>query len=177
MYLHIYFNGAKTVEDKISFNKMLDALEEELLLGNRNPEHEKQYAKYYGINTTPVRGIQLTPKQEAIDEAEENYGYFALMSNSIKDPFEALDIYRSKDLIEKAFGNLKERLNMRTTTVSSDINLEGKLFVQFIALIYLSYVKKMMNDKNLFKNYTMQEVLDELDMIECFEQQGRSLRV
>ena len=99
------------------------------------------------------------------------------MSNSIKDPFETLDIYRSKALVEKAFGNLKERLNMRTTTVSSDINLEGKLFVQFIALIYLSYVKKMMHDHNLFKNYTMQEVLDELDMIECFEQQGRTLRI
>ena len=177
MYLHLYFNEAKAVEDKISFNKMLDAFEEELCSGKRNPEHEKQYVKYYDINTTPVRGTQLTPKQEAINEAEKNYGYFALMSNSIKYPFEALDIYRSKDLIEKAFDNLKERLNMRTATVSSDINLEGKLFVQFIALIYISYVKKMMNDKNLFKNYTMQEVMDELDMIECFEQQGRSLRV
>jgi len=177
MYLHIYFNEAKAVDDKISFNKMLDAFEDELFSGKRNPEHEKHYAKYYNINTTPVRGLQVTPKQEAIDEAEKNYGYFALMSNVIKDPFEALDIYRSKDLVEKAFGNLKERLNMRTTTVSSDINLEGKLFVQFIALIYLSYVKKMMQDHNLFKNYTMQEVLDELDMIECFEQKGCSIRI
>ena len=177
MYLHIYYNESKAVEDKHSFNKMLDDIEEEMLSGKRNSEHEKQYKKYFDINTTPVRGMKLTPKQEAIDEAEKNYGFFALMSNSIKDPFEALDIYRSKDLIEKAFGNLKERLNMRTTTVSSDINLEGKLFVQFIALIYLSYVKKMMNDKNLFKNNTMQEVLDELDIIECFEQQGRSLRI
>ena len=176
MYLHIYFNPLKAAEDKVSFNKMLDSLERELLSGMRNPEHEKQYAKYYEINATPVRGIHLTPKQAAIDEAEKNYGYFALISNSIKDPFEALEIYRSKDLIEKAFGNLKERLNMRTTTVSSDINLEGKLFVQFIALIYLSYIKKVMNDKNLFKNYTMQEVLDELDVIESFEQPGRSLR-
>lgn len=66
---------------------------------------------------------------------------------------------------------------MILTTVSSDINLEGTLFVQFIALIYLSYVKKMMSDKNLFKNYTMQEVLDEHDMIECFEQPGRALRI
>jgi transposase len=177
MYLHIYFNEAQAVEDRISFNKMLDELEEELKFGKRNPKHEKQYAKYYDINTTPVRGIQLMPKQEAIDEAEKNYGFFVFMGNSIKDPFEALDIYRSKDLAEKAFGNLKERLNMRTTTVSSDINLEGKLFVQFIALIFLSYVKKEMNNKKMFKNYTMQEVLDELDLIECFEQQGRPLRV
>jgi len=177
MYLHLYFNEAQAVEDKISFNKMLDGFEEELLSGKRNPNHEKQYAKYYDFNTTPARGIQLVPKQEAIDEAEKNYGFFVLMSNCIKDPFEALDIYRSKDLAEKAFGNLKERLNMRTTTVSSDINLEGKLFVQFIALIYLSYVKKAMSEKNMFRKYTMQEVLDELDLIECFEQQSRPLRV
>jgi len=48
--------------------------------------------------------------------------------------------------VEKAFGNLKERLNMRRTTVSSDNALEGKLFVQFLALIYLSYIKKQMSD-------------------------------
>ena len=35
----------------------------------------------------------------------------------------------------------------------------------------------MMQDKNLFKKYTMQELLDEFDIIECFKQQGRELRV
>jgi hypothetical protein len=36
-------------------------------------------------------------------------------------------------------------------------------------LIYLSYIKKTMRDNNLFKDYTMQELLDELDVIERFE--------
>ena len=71
----------------------------------------------------------MTPRQSAIDAAERNYGFFSLISNDIKDPLEALGIYRSKDVIEKAFGNLKERLNMRRTSVSSEENLEGKLFV------------------------------------------------
>jgi hypothetical protein len=34
-----------------------------------------------------------------------------------------------------------------------------------------------MNNKKMFKNTTMQEVLDKLDLIECFEQQGRPRRV
>jgi transposase len=89
----------------------------------------------------------------------------------------ALKIYRSKDMIEKAFGNLKERLNMRRTSVSSEENMEGKLFVQFVALIYLSYIKKTMSDHNLFKDYIMQELLDELDVIERFEQPGRRHRL
>ena len=177
IYLHLYYNDQRATDDKIAFNKMLDLLEYELNTGNRNPEHEKQYAKYYEIHQTPVRGITLTPKQEAISAAEKYYGYFALLSNGVKDPLEALEIYRSKDLIEKAFGNLKERLNMRRTSVSSDENLEGKLFVQFVALIYLSYIKKAMSDNNLFKDYTMQELLDELDVIERFEQPGHKPRV
>lgn len=60
--------------------------------------------------------------------------------------------------------------------VSSELSLDGKLFVEFIALIYLSYFKKKMQDKNLFKNYTVQGLTDEFDVIECFEQPGRDLR-
>jgi hypothetical protein len=100
--------------------------------------------QYYEISRIPVRGISITPKQAVIDQTEKNYGYFALISNGVKDPLEALEIYRGKDVIEKAFGNLKERLNLRRTSVLSEENLEGKLFVQFVALIIISYINKAM---------------------------------
>ena len=177
MYLHLFFNDQKAVDDKAAFNVLLDNLEEEMLSGNRDPEHEKLYHKYYEISRTPVRGISITPKQAAIDQTEKNYGYFALISNGVKDPLEALEIYRGKDVIEKAFGNLKERLNLRRTSVSSEENLEGKLFVQFVALIIISYINKAMSDQNLFKDYTLQELLDNQDVIEYFEQPGRRLHI
>jgi len=53
---------------------------------------------------------------------------------------------------------------------------DGKLFVEFIALIFLSYLKKKMQDNDLFKKYTMQSLLDELDIIECFEYPGAKIR-
>lgn len=89
----------------------------------------------------------------------------------------ALELYHNKDVVEKAFGNLKERLNLRRTLVSSDQSLDGKLFVEFVALIYLSYIKKQMQDQNLFKDYTLQGALDKLDVIECFENPGQEIRV
>jgi len=79
--------------------------------------------------------------------------------------------------VEKAFENLKERLNLRRVAVSSEQSLDGKLFVQFIALIFLSYITKKMQENDLFKDYTLQEVLDELDIIECFEVPGHKLQV
>jgi len=76
----------------------------------------------------------------------------------------ALELYRNKDLVEKAFGNLKERLNLRRTLVSSEQNLDGKLFIEFVSMIYLSYIKKRMQDSGLFKHYTLQGALDKLDI-------------
>ncbi len=61
---------------------------------------------------------------------------------------------------------------METLELSSGLSLDGKLFVTFVALIYLSYVKKKVRDNNLFQKYTLQGLLDELDAIECFEQSG-----
>jgi transposase len=156
---------------------LLFRLQAEMESGKRNPEHEKQYLKYFDVKTTPVSGTKVTAKQDVLDEAKQNYGYFVLLSNEIKDPIEALEVYRNKDLIEKTFGNLKERLNLRRLAVSSDASLDGKLFVKFIALIYLSYIKKRVQVADLFRTYTMQEMLDELDLIECFEHPGSELRV
>ena len=73
-----------------------------------------------------------------------------------------------------SFYNLKERLNMRRMSVASEENFEGKLFIQFVALMYLSYIKKHMDDHDLFKSYTMQTLLDDLDIIEYYQQPGRA---
>jgi len=177
MYLHLYSSPDRALEYEKAFNGRLVNLQRELESGERHPDHEKQYAKYFEVKNTPVRGTKVTAREDAIAEAKRKYGYFALMSNEIKDPVEALSIYRNKDLVEKAFENLKERLNLRRMAVSSEQSLDGKLFVQFIALIYLSYITRKMQENNLFKDYTLQEVLDDLDMIECFEVPGQKLQL
>lgn len=177
IYIHYYYNIDKAAEDEKSFDRKLIALRRELESGRRVSEHEKQYTKYFDIKTTPKRGVKATVKQDIVDKVKKYYGFFTLISNDTMDAIAALEIYRNKDVVEKGFGNLKERLNMRRTLVSSEQSLQGKLFVEFIALIYLSYIKKQMQEKNLFKTYTLQGVLDKLDVIECFEHPGQELRL
>ena len=174
MYLHLYFNPDKFSDDGKAFNRRLDTLKNELLSGHRVPEHEKDYRKYFEIKETPKKGISLTVKQDAVDAAHERYGFFVLISNEVKDPVTALSLYRMRDVVEKAFWNVKERLNLRRTMTSSESSLEGKLFVEFVALIYLSYIQKKMEEQGLFATYTMHELLDELDIIECFTYPGKA---
>jgi transposase len=177
IYIHYYYNIEKAAEDEMAFDRQLIARKKELEAGNRHPQHEKYYQKYFTIKTTPKRGVQVTVNEEKVREAKRYFGFFVLITNETMDAITALETYRNKDVVEKAFGNLKERLNMRRALVSSEKSFEGKLFVQFIALIYLSYIKKQMQVNNLFKDYTVGSLLDKLDVIECFEQPGKKLRV
>lgn len=84
------------------------------------------------------------------------------------DAIPALQLYRYKDLIEKAFSNIKDRMNLRRLLVSLEKSLDGKLFVAFVALQFLSYIKKQMQETDQFRHYTLQTLLDKLDVIECF---------
>lgn len=174
MYLHIYYNPEMAVEDDQKRTAYYVRLENKLRSGKHKPEHEKDYAKYFTVHETPVRGKKIVPNNEAMSKARRLYGYFVLISNEVKDPVEALQLYRTRDVVEKAFGNLKERLNCRRTLVSSDASLEGKLFVTFVSLIYLSYIKDRMQKNELFSKYTLQGLLDELDVIECFTEPGKT---
>ena len=177
LYVHYYYDIERAAEEEKAFDKRLIALREELLLGKRAPAHEALYEKYFEIKETPKRGVRVQVKEEAVAKAKRYYGFFVLLSNEKMDAMTALQVYRNKDVVEKAFGNLKERLNLRRLLVSSEQNLDGKLFVAFIALIYLSYIKKQMQEEELFKTYTIGTLLDTLDVIECFEAPGKKMRV
>lgn len=104
-------------------------------------------------------------------------GYFALITNETMDAFTALHLYRMKDVVEKAFGNIKERLNMRRLLVSSKKGLDGKIFTEFVSLILISHLDHKMKETGLYSNYTMLQLLDKLDVLECFEDANHSLRI
>ncbi len=164
-YLLLYYNTDKAAKDHDDLIERVARLRQDLETGDLKDYRAEDYKKYFHVTETPKRGRKITPVESVIDNEGKNYGYFALLSNEVKDPEEALALYRSKDIVEKAFGNLKERLSFRRMQVSSELSLNGKIFVEFIALIYLSYVKKAMQDAKLFSRWTLQGLLDELGCV------------
>lgn len=177
IYIHYYYSIEKGAEDEVEFDKRIACIYKELKEGRRIDGHEKAYNEFFEVKTTPKHGISVKYKEDAIRNARKYFGYFALISNEKMDAFTALYIYRMKDVVEKAFGNIKERLNMRRLLVSSERSLDGKIFVEFVALILISHLNHMMQKTKLYDNYTMQQLLDKLDVIECFENPGYALQV
>jgi transposase len=169
IYVHVYYNGQRAEEEKQSFLKDLADLKTCLQEGNCSPSRQETAEMFFHCKVSPKRGWKVTSNEAAIQEHMKSFGYFVLLSNEIKNPSLALSIYRNKDLIEKSFGNLKNRLNMKRALVSSSESLDGKLFVQFVALMLVSSIHKVMKEHKLYKNYSMSALLDDLDLIERFD--------
>jgi len=47
----------------------------------------KDYDKHFEVTETPKRGRKIKPREDVMREAASNYGYFALLSNEVNDPF------------------------------------------------------------------------------------------
>lgn len=174
IYVHVYYSGTRAEEEKQDFLQRLHQVKE-LMEEEATLEESQEILKerYLIASHTPKRGWKIVAKKEAIESHLNTLGYMVLLSNRVKDPRQALSLYRQKDVVEKAFGNLKHRLNMKRAYVSSSESFDGKLFVNFIALILISAIHKVMKTHDLYGRYSMRELLDELDLIERFDEPGR----
>lgn len=177
IYIHYYYSIEKGADDEQVFDKRIAELCSELQEGKLVEEHKKAYAQFFEVKDTPVRGRRVCHKEEEIKAARRYFGYFALITNEKMDAFMALHLYWMKDIVEKAFGNIKERLNLRRLLVKSEKNLDGKIFTEFVALILISHLDHKMKEANLYRTYSMQQLLDRLDVLECFEDEGHKLRI
>ena len=128
-------------------------------------DHQKYYDQYFLIKETAKRGRQISYNQPVINAYKKNAaGYLVLLSNDTKNPIKAIKTYRNKDVVEKSFDNLKNRLDMKRLRVHLEGSMKGYLFIQFIALILLSYIQQIINQQDVFKFETVSEVLEELEL-------------
>jgi hypothetical protein len=51
--------------------------------------------------------------------------------------------------------------------------MDGRLFVQFVALIYINAIREKINSKKELENYTVREVLEEMDTLTKITYSGR----
>jgi transposase len=173
-YLHLYFNSHAAANHYDGFTEELLNYMEELENGRLVLEHQEAYDEYFIIKETPVRGRKVSYNNDAIEKHRNKYvGFFAILSNGTKDPREALRIYRDKDAIEKTFDDLKSQLDMKRLRIHSSAAMDGRLFVQFISLIYISAIRRRMRQTKLIERFAVREMLEELDTIVKVKYSGK----
>lgn len=165
-YVHLYHNSRAAAEDRDHFHEKLLGYKAELESDNRIKEHETYYQRYFMIKNTPVRGRQVRFNPEAVQAYRNRYaGFFTLFTNDIKDPIAALETYRNKDVVENCFDDLKNQLDMKRLRVHHSSTMDGRLFLQFIALIYISALRKKINSNKSLEHYTVRELIGEMETL------------
>ena len=86
---------------------------------------------------------------------------------------ETLKIYRDKDVVEKCFDDLKNQLDMKRLRMHSSATVGGRLFVQFIALIIMSALRKEMRSSGLIEKYTVRELIQEMETLTKVKYSGK----
>ena len=166
IYVHVCYNAQAATEDYDRFLTHLYMCKEELEQGRPQEDHQQDYDLFFFVKETPKRGRRVTYNQLAIDAYKKNTaGFLVLLSNTIKDSAYALQVYRDKDLVEKTFDDLKNSMDSKRLRVHLDESMKGRLFIQFIALIFISYISKIAHEKGVFKLFgSVAGILDELKL-------------
>ncbi len=177
-YIHLYYNAHRAADATDKFTEELLSYKKELETNKLVAEHEEVYEKFFIVKETPVRGRKVKFNNEAIQKYRSQYlGFFGLLTNDIKDPIDGLIIYRNKDIIEKCFDDLKNQLDMERLRIHSSKAMNGRLFVQFIALIYISALRKKIRENDLIKKYSFREILMEMETLTQVRYSGKYGRV
>jgi transposase len=84
------------------------------------------------------------------------------LSSNIKEPSEALTVYRKRDVVENAFDDLKNHLDSKRLRIHSSSAMNSRLLIQFIALIYKSQIRKIAKNDSKINSLSISEIFDEL---------------
>lgn len=145
IYLNIYFNLSRQSADKSAFEA--DLFEIKTLAEAGTPMDElpdtakAKIKKYFTVKKWGDR-ITAVPNSKAIAEANKYHGYFVLVSNKEKDPFECLRKYRRRETVESFFEAGKQHADGTRPRVWNTDTLRGRMFVQFVALCYYEYLNE-----------------------------------
>lgn len=165
IYIHVYFDETRHVTERTAFMQKILKTEAGLREGSVKPT-DAVASKYFTTRNSK-NGLIIHRNEEAINKEIALNGYFVILSNDSKNAEYILNIYRTKDVVEKSFDNLKNGLDLKRLNIHSDAAMQGRIFIGFIALIMTSYIRNAMKENGLYKKYTFASLLGEMKKLKC----------
>jgi len=151
---HILYNPEREVSSRNDLYAHVAWLKETVESLNQYPAIQEDIDKYLLVKSNNVVEIN----EKALEKELETSGWLVILGNGKLTVQKAHDIYRKKDVVEKAFFKYKNLLGLQRLRVHSDKRMVNKLFIGFIALIIVSYIHRIMKEKGLYKKMTMEKL-------------------
>lgn len=168
---HVYFDENRRASELNHLMQRVTAAEqyfEEKTIKTRRRAHVSLAQNFPGLekffDLKIRRGKVHLMRHEANFEARmDRMGRMILLTNDFElSASDLLLLYRRKDELEKLFDIMKNELREERIRVGSREAMEGRLFLYYLSLILYAALSKVMKTKNLYKTYSLSEVLQEL---------------
>ncbi len=149
------------IDQKIIKNKTFASQKEAIDFKEANIEKAYRYCFRFNRSSGKLARDNAYVKAKIL-----RFGFFALVTNDESmGRDEILVNYRNKDQVEKVFDLLKNEMDGNRLRAHSQLNVDARMFINFLALIIESELVRKMRKAKLFKRYTVRELLAELRKI------------
>lgn len=138
IYVHVYFSKDHANKDEQTLVQDLVELKKQVENGVDLSEGGQKKADRFLLCSRAGRGgkLKVAFNEEAFEQARKYFGFFVLVSNEVKDCESALRDYRLREKIEELFNVQKNSMDGKRPRVWHPESLQGRMFVQFVALGY-----------------------------------------
>lgn len=167
-WYHIFYDPVRKDKAIYAFMTKLKKCYDELVECKPIDAHKSLYEQYFIVKETPKRGRKVMQNDAAIQEYINNDScYWILIGTTKRTAAEALSAYRTRGEVELSFDDLKNVCDLNRLRSHSSATITGKIFINFIALILLSSLKKTIS-KIEEKDRHYWSASDMLDKVETY---------
>jgi len=166
--VHVLFCQDLIGNQHDKFMERLKAERDRLVI-NDDAEVHKEFEKYIKVYRKKyARRRTVEYDTSMIAQHKNRYaGYVCFLTNdkTIETASDALAEYSTRDYIEKDFDEMKNDLDMKRLRVHTDDRMKSRLFIQFIAEIYLREIRVCMRGSEICKKLTKKQIFSHIKTI------------
>ena len=165
LFTHVFFNAELAYQTRNRLYGHVAKLKAEAMKDPASPKRTEEVDKYLTVRRSEksASGYAVNIRHEVIESRLRLSGWLVIVSNHIVSAAEAIQIYRSKDVVEKGFLRMKNCLDLGRLRVHSDTHMQNKLFIGFVALIIMAHIHKVMSDNHMYEKMTLKKMLKTLE--------------
>jgi hypothetical protein len=171
----VLFNPERALDDRNHWYRYVAWLKELTEAGKDTVAYRKDIEKYLLVSKDKGGLRKVDIREDVLDRKLETAGWFILLGNGNLTAQQAYDIYRKKDVIEKAFMKYKNQLGIKRLRIHTEKRMRNKMFVAFIALTLVSYIHKVMKEKGVYRKMTMEKMFITLAKLKKVTINGRDI--
>jgi hypothetical protein len=152
-------------------DRFMDKLkaERDRLVANESAELQKEFENYIKVYRKKYARRRTVEYDMAMIAQHKNKyaGYICFLTNdrTIGTALNALTEYSTRDYIEKDFDEMKNNLDIKRIRVQTDARMKSRLFIQFIAEIYMREIRVCIRGSETCKKLTRKQVFSHIKTI------------